>query len=388
MRRRAISAGWPLAGAKRGGMILLAALLGVSAGMVTRAASSGVEPPVELSFSIPEGAAAVAGVSLEADGITVRLPPGGGVPDDIVTASRGLALSGELHHEPDGSLRYEIRLAAGSLDQVLFLPGHLVLRLRDRPGSSRPAGLERQYHLGVDDKIQISVGGHPELQTQVVVKSNGMITAPLVGEIAAEGRTVQEVSAEVATLLGDDFLVNPQVDVQVLDYKSQWVLVTGQVVSPQRVFLKGGTTLKEIIAEAGGLTGLAGSRILVAESPESPSGGQKAMVVERRRFEAGLTHVVPRHGSIVNVEKIGYAFIQGEIQKSGTVLLEPGMTLLKAIAISGGLTEWADRKDIRILGSAADRPARVYNLKRIQAQKEPDPLIEEGQMIIIPRRFL
>jgi polysaccharide export outer membrane protein len=303
-----------------------------------------------------------------------------------VTESDGLAVSGELHHESDGSLRYEIRLGSCSLDQVLFLPGKMVIRLSGHPTSGGTGQADRRYLLGADDKVQISVGGHADLLSLVMVKSNGMVTAPLVGEVPAAGRTVQELASDVAERLGKDFLVNPQVDVQVVEYNSQWVLVTGQVRTPRRVTLQGGTTLEEVIAEAGGLTGLAGSRILVVSSPEGGAGD--TLVVDRREFESGMTHVVPQHGSIINVEKVAYAYIQGEIRDSGTIQLEPGMTLLKAIAIMGGLTEWADRKGIRILDADGGAPARVYNLKKIQAQKTPDPLIEEGQMIIIPRRFL
>jgi polysaccharide export outer membrane protein len=366
-------------------LTVAALMLGWTAGSVVPAGETQV---AELSFTIPEGAASTVGVSLEEGGLTVRLPPGGGVPEDVVAESGGLVSTGRLYHEPDGSLRYEIQLASGSLDQVLWLPGHLVIRLRSLSGSGPEADADRHYYLGSDDKVQISVVGQPNLLSLVVVKSNGMITAPLVGEVLAAGRTVAEVAEEIAIGLGNEFLVNPQVDVQVVEYNSRWVLVTGQVMSPKRVYLQGGTTLKEIIAEAGGLTGLAGSRILVAESTESPAGGRGPLVVDRREFEAGKTHVVPRHGSIVNVEKIAYAFIQGEIENPGTVPLEPGMTLLKAVAVSGGLTEWADRKEIRILDSEDGVPARVYNLKRIQAQKDPDPLLKEGQMIIISRRFL
>ncbi|MBD3868464.1 MAG: polysaccharide biosynthesis/export family protein [Acidobacteria bacterium] len=388
MKRRAFSADWRSAGFSRGLMILLAVVVFLPGSAGENDVTAGSAGPAELSFSIPEGMIPNVGVSLEEGGLTVRLPPGAGVPEDIVAESRGLAVSGNLHHEPDGSLRYEIRLAYGTLDQVLIFPGYLVLRLRSQPGAGPGGASARQYHLGVDDRIQITVGGHADLQTLVVVRSNGMISAPLVGEVQAAGRAVQELAGEIADLLEADFLVNPQVDVEVLDYNSQWVLVTGQVVSPKRVFLQGGTTLKEVIAEAGGLTSFAGSRILVAASLEEAGGGRPPLVVDRRDFEAGRTHVFPRHGSIVNVEKIDYAFIQGEIRSSGTVLLEPGMTLLKAIAISGGMTEWADRKHIRVLDGEGGLPARVYNLKRIQDQKDPDPLIEKGQMIIIPRRFL
>ncbi len=387
MMRRACSRDCLLAGGKgAAGMPLILMLIGLlSAGVAVAAAGDDL---VELSFPLPAGGSQLTGVALQDGGLTVRLPPGGGVPNDILAAGKGLVASGQLHHEPDGSLRYEIVFNSAGLDQVLVLPEYLVLKIRRLQPGLTPAGSVKTYRLGVGDKIRISVEGQQDLFSDVVVNSNGLISAPLVGEVTAAGRTVQEVSEEVARLLAADFLVNPRVDVQVEEYNSQWVLVTGQVMRPGRVSLRGGTTLKEIIAEAGGFTLIVGQQIRVVFNPEAGAGGRESEVVNRLEFEAGLTHTVPKHGSIIHVEKVAYAFIQGEIISSGKVELEPGMTLLKAIAIKGGLTEWANRKEIRILDGADGGKAKVYNLKKIQAQKVPDPVLEEGQMIIVPRRFL
>jgi polysaccharide export outer membrane protein len=385
MTQRACSWEWFLAGIRNLASVLLIPVL---CGTLCSGLAAADDGMAELSFSLPAGDRDVVGVAFHAGGLSVRLPAGSDVPEDILAVGRGLVRSGRLHREPDGSVRYEIGLAASIPEQVLLLPNHLVIRIREVQQGVSLAGRDQTYLLGSGDRIRISVDGQPNLLTEAEVSRNGKVSAPLIGEVEAVGRTAEAVAEEVAKLLGEDYLVNPNVDVQVTEYNSQWVLATGQVMRPGRIALRGGTTLKEIIGEAGGFTPLAGSRIQVVYNPEVEGRGRTAEVVSRAEFEAGLTHTVPLHGSVVHVEKIAYAFIQGEIERPGKVELEPGMTLLKAIAVMGGLTEWANRKEIRILDGDSDRRAKVYNLKKIQAEKEPDPVLEEGQMIIIPRRFL
>ena len=63
--------------------------------------------------------------------------------------------------------------------------------------------------------------------------------------------SARELSARLADLLGRAYLVNPQVDLSVREYRSQWVMVSGEVSLAGRVYLRGGTRLKEVLSEAG-----------------------------------------------------------------------------------------------------------------------------------------
>jgi protein involved in polysaccharide export with SLBB domain len=62
------------------------------------------------------------------------------------------------------------------------------------------------------------------------------------------------------------------------------------------------------------------------------------------------------------------------------------MTLLRAIALAGGLTEWANRKSVTVLQT--DRSLQNYNLVRIVAGKDDDPRLRGGEVVIVKRRFL
>jgi polysaccharide export outer membrane protein len=112
--------------------------------------------------------------------------------------------------------------------------------------------------------------------------------------------------------------------------------------------------------------------------------------IERREFEAGLKNPVLEHGDIVDVPRAAYCYIQGEVRSPGRIPIERETTLLKAITLVGGLNEWADRKNVRILpGGDGDPGAEevVVNLKKIQAGKAPDPVLKGGEVVVIKRRF-
>ena len=67
------------------------------------------------------------------------------------------------------------------------------------------------------------------------------------------------------------------------------------------------------------------------------------------------------------------------------------MTLLEAVALGEGLTDWANKKDVRILrreeGSGPQREVMV-NLRDVESGRTPDPQLQPGDVVLIGRRFL
>jgi polysaccharide export outer membrane protein len=65
------------------------------------------------------------------------------------------------------------------------------------------------------------------------------------------------------------------------------------------------------------------------------------------------------------------------------------MTLMRVIALAGGLTDWANRKNVIVLYPRGSVPReRVFNLKAIERGKIEDPTIAGGEDIIVKKRFL
>lgn len=136
---------------------------------------------------------------------------------------------------------------AGSKEKAVRLPkGADAFATSAAPGS---AG----YKIGPLDVLDISVFKAPELARSVQVAETGTINLPLVGEVAAAGRTAQEVERDLAKRLGAKYMQSPQVTVYVKEYNSQRVTVEGAVKKPGIYPLRGGTTLMQSLAMAEGL---------------------------------------------------------------------------------------------------------------------------------------
>ena len=117
-----------------------------------------------------------------------------------------------------------------------------------------PNAAEVEYRVGPSDLLEVAVFQVPDLSKTVQVNANGQIALPLIGVVAAGGKTVAELESEIAGKLGEKYLQSPQVSVYVKEAKSQRVTVSGAVESPGMLALTGPTTLLQTIALSGGLT--------------------------------------------------------------------------------------------------------------------------------------
>jgi len=350
--------------------------------------SDAVQTRAVIRIELPEGAAFPVSVTPGSKQVLVELPRGAVFPLDLSSSSGGLLRGGEVIPLEGDRVQLKLDLAAGLLDRVVYEPGRVTLHFLSRFGTLRDAGqTEAQYVLGPDDKLLITVHNHPELTSRPTVTREGTITAPLVGDIDAEGLSPRELAVMLAEQLGRSYLVDPQVDVEVEEYRSQWVAVTGEVQVPGRIFLRGGTRLKEVVAEAGGLTDEAGEGITISRRMED-SGEYATLTVQRAQFESGAADPMLRHGDIIDVPRSAWCYLQGEVRTPSRIRVERGLTLLRAISLVGGLTEWADRKEVRVLYPEGIVPReQTFNIKKIQEGRAGDPPLRGGEVVIVKRRY-
>ena len=115
------------------------------------------------------------------------------------------------------------------------------------------ADADQGYLLGPEDVLLISVWKDEHLTREVVVRPDGMISFPLVGDVAAEGRTVEELRSDLARRLIKYIpAVNVTVSVtKVLSYK---VYVVGRVTKPGEYLVGHYTDVLQALSLAGGLT--------------------------------------------------------------------------------------------------------------------------------------
>lgn len=116
-----------------------------------------------------------------------------------------------------------------------------------------PTTAPANYRINPLDVLRISVFGEPELTFQTLpVDPNGQIVLPMIGSVRAEGRTAQELSAQIADALRR-YLRQPEVAVNVAEFTSQKVTIEGAVKTPGVYQALSDMTLMDAIAMGQGI---------------------------------------------------------------------------------------------------------------------------------------
>ena len=249
------------------------------------------------------------------------------------------------------------------------------------------------YRLGAGDRLLISVFGHDDMRQDLEVLADGTVVLPMAGVVTVSGKTVSEVRQELEAKL-KDYLVDPQVSVDIKEYRSQPVNVVGEVKSPGQYYLKGPTTLMDIVALAGWMTANAGAEIILTRHEAVPGKGvQVRRIVVRREDLVGSgqaqNNPLLQGGDVVTVGPRQYFYIRGEVTKPGQYPLEEDPTLMKAISIAQGLTPFARKKGIEIIRMVNGAQTKIeVDLKAIEERKAEDiPLLADDQILVPRRRF-
>ncbi len=251
---------------------------------------------------------------------------------------------------------------------------------------------KKEYVIGPQDVLKITVWDHDDLEREVTVSEDGNFSYPLVGKVHAEGLTVSGLEKEIEKRLSGKYIINPQVNVTVKEYKSKQVFVLGEVggtgtgKGPGAYPLIGKTTLMEILAEAGGPTKDAGSEVVIIRPKkkkatpvplEKASEDEIIRVSLRRLLEGDMSqNVVLEPNDTVYVPKAEYFYVFGEVKQPGKYILEKGVTVLKAITIAGGTTEKASINKTKIV---REKDGQKVEIKA----KMTDP-VYPGDTIIVP----
>ena len=246
------------------------------------------------------------------------------------------------------------------------------------------------YRIGLQDEIKITVFDEPDLSAMYRVDAEGAITFPLVGHVDAAGLTLSEFQQRITTMLAAGFLRNPQVRVEINQYKSQFVYVIGEVRAPGKITMTGTTmTLLEALALAGSPTANASNEVIVVHPTRPAAAGEQPAVeaegarvsVNRKDLELGKAgqDVVLQDGDIINVPSAQHFYITGMVRNPGTFVLDPGITVQQAIALAGGLNERGSDRRIKV--------SRLVSGKLAELSIELEDKIQPGDTITISGRF-
>lgn len=233
--------------------------------------------------------------------------------------------------------------------------------------------------IGPGDVVDVQVHRHNLGSSDLMVGISGEISFPYVGMIPIGGLTVFEAEQKIREALMAGYLVDPQVTVRVKSLRSQNVDVLGAVKSPGVYALNGPTTIRALIAQAGGAvldrsTGF----VFITRAGATTEFSLDALDGPGGDF-------ILQGGDIVNIDLGQAVYLAGEIAKPGPVPYSPGMTISQAILEAGGESQFGLLSRAYVVRN--DERIRV-NVKRVIKGKAADMELAPGDRIVIPQSAL
>lgn len=264
------------------------------------------------------------------------------------------------------------------------------------PSPTPPAGPAgtAEYAVGPGDVLDVVVIDNDELTRTATVQTSGAITLPLLGEVTVGGLTLQEIRRKLTSLLERDYLVNPQVEVRVREYQSQFVIVLGEVNNPGRKSLRGRTRLIDLLVDAGGIKPTASGDVMITRREGTFESGTDTMRLklsgsrEMTPQDWINLEVVLRNGDMINVAPKQQVTIEGEVARPGRYTIEADTTISAAISLAGGLSRLGsnDVKIRRLDVATGKAEITEVDLKDIRKGKKPDVVLHPNDVITVPRR--
>ncbi len=245
-------------------------------------------------------------------------------------------------------------------------------------------GLPREgYRIGPNDVIRIQVFGEDDLTVESRVSGDGKINYPLLGMLQVEGRTTEELQQELTVRLGSGFVRLPKVSVSIVRHRNFYV--SGEVKTPGGYPYEEGLTVQKALSIAGGFT----------EKAEKQ--GLKVTRLTEGRVETltiGPDDVIQPNDILMVATQNHKFYVSGEVKNPGAYPYAEGLSVQKAIAMSGGLTEKAERGEFKVLRHTKGQEESLA--VKLEAPVLPDDVIvaAEGQRFYVsgevktPGRYL
>jgi polysaccharide export outer membrane protein len=192
------------------------------------------------------------------------------------------------------------------------------------------------YIVGAPDVLQVHILPDPEIQREVRVRPDGMISVDLVGDVQAAGRRPEEIAEAIQKAIGR-FKRDAAVSVTVVSSPSQFVTVYGEVASPGTFALETETRISEAIGQVGGARPFASlNNVRVIRSQGASTEVIEVNLGDIQRGDLSTNYVVVEGDLIVvpptMLARVGYAV---------QMVLFPFQPLISGAAAAGAISSGA-----------------------------------------------
>lgn len=257
------------------------------------------------------------------------------------------------------------------------------------------------YTLGTDDVISMTIfaGGEEQVKVNLSISGQGMINAPFVGPIKAEGISTSDLEERLFNSLKKDYFVDPQVHIQVKEYHSLRYSISGAVEKPGKFSMESATTLMELIAKAEGATRERGSVAYIMRDSDGEQANTIPIKVNLTKLldEGDMSHNIRlQSGDSVYIplakglnQNDSMVFVSGRVKKPGSQEFQPGLTALSVCIMAGGFDEFAapNRATIVRVEEGEQKVIKI-DLEDVVDGKISDVPLKAGDRLNIPESWL
>lgn len=235
------------------------------------------------------------------------------------------------------------------------------------------------YHISPGDTLEIVVWGYEDLSRTVIVRPDGNISLPVVGELRAQGTTPSALAQNITGALSR-WVKNPRVSVIVKSFAQHQVFVLGAVARPGVYPLQPGLTVAEAIALAGGLTSSADrDRLTVLRRQGAQDVKFSVRFTDNPSREDSAVRFVLQPGDNLIVSEATFT-VTGAVARPGVYPIGTLRNLEEALATAGGTLTFGDpsRAEVQV-----GETAEVVDLLDASVRQRP---LQAGMTIRVPER--
>jgi polysaccharide biosynthesis/export protein len=253
--------------------------------------------------------------------------------------------------------------------------------------SVRAQTTEPSYVVGPEDVLDVQVWDNKDMNQVVFVRPDGKTSLPLVGEIQAAGKTVQELQDYLTTMYSKT-VKGAAVTVIIREIKSRPVYFLGGFGKPGALqLLRSDLTLLQALAIVGGVTPAADADkgFVLRKDKVIPVNftklTQKGDLTQDMKLEPGDSIVAPLADLV---------YLQGEVKAPGAVKYTQDLTVVRAITQGGGFTPMSAGGRVDILRGKGEKKERIRVDvdKMMRAPDENlDVLLKPDDIIFVPQRL-
>jgi len=229
------------------------------------------------------------------------------------------------------------------------------------------------YRMGTGDVVHITVYGNPDLTTEARVGEDGGLTFPLIGAVKATGMTPSAVEKDIATRLSKGgFIVDPNVNLNIVQYRGQKISVLGRVNRPGQFMLEKVSRVTDALALASGINTDGADTVTLVRTQNGKTEYRDINVPALFAPGGEASNEVVRDGDVLNVARQPMFYIYGEVQRPGSFRLEQNMSVVQALSMGGGVTSRGTQRGITILRRATDGSMQELDTQSADLVKKDD----------------